>query len=240
MVTLRGRVSMKCTASATSSGYQAARGERLVEVLLRPVLEQRGDDRPGRDRADPDAVFRDLPAQRVDERLNRVLGSGVDRLPDDGQWPATELVTTMSPVPRSIMCGRTAWTVRNTALTFRFSIRSHASGHLEDRRRYRSRLGVEDIELAGLAPGSGHHGGDAPGSVRSTSTARAFGPSSAPRVSGASRPVDRATVRRLREAPGAGEADAGGGAGDRGDLAGEGWSMAVSWYLAGPRRRGIP
>jgi len=43
-------------------------------------------------------------------------------------WPEMELVTRMSPVPRSIMCGRTARIDRKTPFTFTSTILAQASG----------------------------------------------------------------------------------------------------------------
>ena len=48
-------------------------GDRAVEVLLRSLLEQRGDHRPGRSLHHADAVLTEPAADSVDEGLNRVL-----------------------------------------------------------------------------------------------------------------------------------------------------------------------
>ena len=82
MVTLRGRVSMNSTASATSFGSIRRRSASASSSFsFGQSLEQRRDDRAGRDGADADAVLEDLAPQRVHEGLHRVLGGGVDRLP---------------------------------------------------------------------------------------------------------------------------------------------------------------
>src|SRR5580692_7552666 len=63
--------------------HQAARGERIVHLRLRPIIEQRRYDRTRGHRADPDAVLRELTTERVDEGLHREFGGGVNRLPHD-------------------------------------------------------------------------------------------------------------------------------------------------------------
>ena len=50
-----------------------------------------------------------------------------------GKCAASELVTMMSPVPRSIMWGSTLCTFFITTLTFKFSMRSMASGSASTR-----------------------------------------------------------------------------------------------------------
>ena len=57
----------------------------------------------------------------------------------------------MSPVPRSIICGRTSWTFFITTLTLRFSILSIASVLASTKSPpNKSGIGVQNVELACL------------------------------------------------------------------------------------------
>ncbi|EGE60743.1 hypothetical protein RHECNPAF_13600129 [Rhizobium etli CNPAF512] len=64
--------------------HQAARGKRLVQLLLRPVAEKCGDDRARGDGTDAQAMLGDLAPQCVDEGLDGMFRSRVNRFPDDG------------------------------------------------------------------------------------------------------------------------------------------------------------
>ena len=81
-VTRAGRVSMKRTASATSSERRPSWASAFVgdrrRVGVAPELVQHD---AGRDLADAQAVGGDLAAEAVHEALDGVLGGAVDRLP---------------------------------------------------------------------------------------------------------------------------------------------------------------
>ena len=87
-VALAGRVSMKITASATSSERRPLRAATSASMAAGSVIApERVQDHAGRDGADADVVGRHLAAQAVDERLDRVLRGRIDRLPLDRLVP---------------------------------------------------------------------------------------------------------------------------------------------------------
>src|SRR5205085_10028858 len=62
---------------------QATSGQFGVELVLWPVIDERGDYWSGQHRSDPQTVLDQLTPRRVNEGLDRVLGGRVDWLPDD-------------------------------------------------------------------------------------------------------------------------------------------------------------
>ena len=226
--------------------HQAARGQRLLHLRLRPVVEQRGHHRARAARrrrgcrASSPAAGRcgRRPAPRTSRRCRSAPRPPARR-------PAIELVTMMSPVLRSTMCGSTAWTERKAALTLRLQhavpgVRvalDHVAADVG------AGVGVEDVEAAGRARGCRGSIAETLGAVQQVDDQRmrlrpelgAERVAACPRPGRSARPSAPAASIALR----AGEPDPRGRAGDRRDLAVRVRSlMASSPIRRGRARRG--
>jgi hypothetical protein len=143
--------------------HQAPGRQRVIELRLRPVAQQRRDDGAGRDRADADSVPCDLSPERVYERLDRVLRGRVDRLDNDrdeaGDRAGHDDVAGL-PLDH-VRQDRVDGSERRVYVEVQHPVPGVGVAPDDVAPDVRSRVGVEDVQAAGLLQDPRHHAGHA-------------------------------------------------------------------------------